>query len=151
MELFTLRPKVRNKKPKRLGRGPGSGWGKTSGRGHKGAGQRKGKKLPYVGFRGGNLPYSRVIPKRGFKSPRKKEYQLVNLRSIESKIKTVAEVNPQVLKELNLIKDAKKPVKILGDIKEKLSKKLTFKADRFSAKAKSLIEDSGGKIECLDR
>ena len=76
--------KVKNKKSKRVGRGPGSGRGMTSGRGDKGAGQRSGKTLPYAGFNGGNVPYFRKIPKRGFTSCNRKEYQIVI--SVEDKI-----------------------------------------------------------------
>jgi large subunit ribosomal protein L15 len=103
MDLSSLRPKVKNKKPKRLGRGVGSGCGKTAGRGHKGAGQRAGKKSPYEGFAGGNIPYLRRIPKRGFNPPRKKEYQIVNLEDVQRKIKDVEVIDPVVLKKVNLI------------------------------------------------
>ncbi|MFH1518971.1 MAG: 50S ribosomal protein L15 [Candidatus Omnitrophota bacterium] len=141
----------KNKKPKRLGRGTGTGTGKTSGRGHKGAGQRKGKKLPYAGFRGGNLPLARVLPKRGFTPLRKTEYQIVNLRDIQKRVKDRDEVNPKVLMKLNLIKDEKKPVKVLAVVEGKLSKKLVIKVDKISSKAKELVEAAGGRIECLGR
>lgn len=149
MDLSAIKVKVKNKKPKRKGRGTGSTLGKTAGRGNKGAGQRAGKKLPYSGFRGGNLPYLRKIPKRGFNSPTKREYQIVNLRDIDESLKGVKEVTPKDLKQANLIKDEKKPVKILANIKSDLSIKATFKADRFSAKAKQIIEAAGGSVECL--
>ena len=84
MELFQLK-KVKTKKVKRVGRGPGSGHGKTSCRGHKGTGQRKGR-MYYVGFLGGNVPYLRKIPKRGFNPPRRREYQIVNLKDIVKKL-----------------------------------------------------------------
>jgi len=151
MDLSKIRVKTKNKKPKRLGRGTGTGKGKTSGRGHKGAGQRAGKRLPYEGFRGGNLPYLRIIPKRGFSPYRKKVYQLVNLGDIQKKIKKAEEVNPDLLKEKNLIKDIKKPIKILADIEGDFILRAVFKADKFSAKAKELIEAAGGKTECLIR
>lgn len=139
------------KKPKRLGRGAGSGLGKTAGRGHKGAGQRSGKKLPYAGFRGGNLPLVRTLPKRGFSPPRRVEYQIVNLRDIQIKSKGSGAVDPQRLEELKLILDRKKPVKILAATGIELSEKLSIKADKFSAKAKALIEAAGGSAECLTR
>lgn len=151
MELSKLKNKVKNKKSTRLGRGTGSGSGKTSGRGHKGAGQRSGKKLPYAGFRGGNIPYFRKIPKRGFTSPNPVVYQIVNLADIQSKLKNAKEIDPKTLKEANLIKDDNKPVKILAGIKEDLKIKFTFKADKFSSRAQELIEAAGGKIECLKR
>ncbi len=141
----------RVKKPKRLGRGAGSGSGKTAGRGHKGAGQRSGKKLPYAGFRGGNLPLARTLPKRGFKPPRRVEYQIVSLGDIQKKSKDSAEINPQTLKKLNLICDDRRPVKVLANIDGELAKKLVVKVDKFSAKTKELIEAAGGSIECLTR
>ena len=151
MDLSRIRVKTRNKKPKRLGRGTGSTTGKTAGRGHKGAGQRKGKCLPYEGFRGGNLPYLRIIPKRGFTPHRKKEYQVVNLGDIQKKIKKGEEINPDILKGKNLIKDTKKPVKVLAGIEGEFALCAIFKADKFSSKARELIEKAGGKIECLNR
>jgi len=151
MNLSDLRVKTKAKAPRRVGRGTGSGLGKTSGRGHKGAGQRKGKKLPYTGFRGGNLPLFRVLPKRGFKSPRPKIYQLVNLEDIQKKIDTNSEITPELFEELNLIKDKDQPIKVLAKLKGEFKKKLTIKADAFSQKAKQLIESQGGSAECLNR
>jgi large subunit ribosomal protein L15 len=141
---------VKNKKSKRLGRGAGSGKGKTSGRGHKGKGQRTGKKSPYCGFRGGNLSYIRRLPKRGFNPCRKKEYQIVNLKDIQRRIEKQKDIiDPNALKEANLIKNDMKPVKILGEARLPFKIKALFKAHKFSSKAKKIIEDSGGKIECL--
>jgi len=151
MDLSTIRVKTKNKKPKRLGRGTGSTTGKTAGRGHKGAGQRKGKCLPYAGFRGGNLPYFRIIPKRGFNPHRKKEYQIVNLGQIQEKIKKAEEITPELLKEKNLIKDIKKPIKVLSKKEGDFTIKANFKADKFSVKAREIIEAAGGKVECLKR
>lgn len=151
MDLSKLKPKVKNKKPKRLGRGRGSGTGKTAGRGHKGAGQRKGKKLPYAGFRGGNLAYYRKLPKRGFTSPYRKDYQIVNLGDIEKKIKNTAQIDPKILKESNFIKSEKKLIKILAGGADKFSFKADFKADKFSLRAKELIETAGGKVEYIER
>ena len=151
MNLSNLRPKTKNKKPRRVGRGTGSGLGKTSGRGHKGAGQRKGKKLPYAGFRGGNLPLVRTLPKRGFTSVRPKIYQLVALSDIQNKISIKGEITPEVFKKFNLIKDADRPVKVLANLDGEFKKKVSVKADAFSAKAKSIIESQGGTAECLKR
>lgn len=151
MNLSNLRPSQKRKTTKRLGRGPGSGWGKTAGRGHKGAGQRSGKKLPYLGFKGGNLPLARKIPKRGFTSHQKRNYQIVNLGSIQERIKKENEINPTILKQLNLIKNENNLVKILADIKGSFDCKLVIKADKFSSKAKELIEKAGGIAECLSR
>ncbi len=138
------------RKAKRLGRGSGSGKGKTSGRGHKGAGQRKGKALPYAGFRGGALPYARVIPKRGFTSPCTKDYQIVSLSDIQERIQGIKDITPEILTKSNLIKNPHKLIKILA-AKTAFTEKLTIKADKFSKKAKESIESAGGLAECLNR
>jgi len=151
MDLSSLRINNKRKATKRLGRGSGSGWGKTSGRGHKGAGQRKGKKLPYAGFKGGNLPLARKIPKRGFTPPRKKNYQIVNLRDIQDRIEGEKEINPTVLKKFNLIKNENRLVKILANTKGEFTSKIVFRVDRFSVKAREIIENAGGTVECLKR
>lgn len=151
MNLSSLRVRVKNKKTHRRGRGTGSGSGKTAGRGNKGAGQRKGKTLPYVGFRGGNLPLLRTLPKRGFTSLHPKDYQLVNLGDIQQRAALTAEFTPEVLEKLNLIKHKDRPIKILAGIKGEFKKKIKIKADTFSAKAKELIESQGGSVECLNR
>ena len=80
MQLHQIRPKIKNRKPKRSGRGSGSGHGKTSGRGHKGAGQRSGR-LHYIGHEGDNVPFFRKIPKRGFNHRRRHDFQLVNVET----------------------------------------------------------------------
>ena len=151
MNLSNLTPKTKNKKPRRAGRGTGSGLGKTSGRGHKGAGQRKGKKLPYAGFRGGNLPLVRTLPKRGFTSVRPKRYQLVSLSDIQNRINAKGEITPEIFKKFNLIKDKDRPVKVLANLDGEFKKKVAVKADAFSAKAKEFIESQGGTTECLNR
>jgi len=149
MNLTRLKPLHKSKRVKRVGRGCGSGHGKTSGRGHKGTGQRKGRAY-YVGFNGGNLPYFRRIPKRGFTPPRRKEYQIVNLGEINDRLKEKKEITPEELKEVNLIKDKNKPVKILAKLKGEFTVRALFKAHKFSQKAKKLIETTGGKVECLE-
>jgi large subunit ribosomal protein L15 len=151
MDLSSIPIKIRKKRPKRLGRGPGSGRGKTGGRGHKGAGQRKGKRLPYEGFRGGNLPYLRTIPKRGFHSRLRRTYQIVNLKDIQKKLPQVAEIDPEVLKKSKLIKNEKERVKILAGLNDPFTCKALITADKFSKQAKALIEKAGGKIKCLQR
>ena len=151
MQITDLKVRVKNKKPKRKGRGTGSGLGKTAGRGHKGAGQRAGKKLPYAGFRGGNVPYFRKIPKRGFTSPNATIYQIVNLVDIQDRLKDAKEINPKALKDVNLIKDENKPIKILANVKDDFKVKSVFKVDKFSSKARELIEAAGGTAECLKR
>ncbi len=149
MMLSQLKGKL-GKKSKRVGRGAGSGRGKTSGRGHKGTGQRKGR-MYYIGFLGGNVPYLRKIPKRGFNSKRRREFQIVNLDIIGNKLKEEKIIDPKRLKELNIIDNENKPVKILARVKDEaldFTNKI-FKAHKFSKKAKEIIEEKGGKIECL--
>lgn len=148
MQLHQLIIKKKNKKTKRVGRGTGSGHGKTSTRGHKGAGQRKGR-THYIGFEGGNVPYLRKIPKRGFNSKSRKVYQIVNLEDIVNKLKGEKEITPKELIKANLIKDERKPVKILAKLKGRLSWKTTFKVHKFSKASLKVIEDAGGKTECL--
>lgn len=133
------------KKRKRVGRGPGSGHGKTSTRGHKGQMARAGaKRRPW--FEGGQMPLQRRVPKRGFTNIFKKEYQIVNLESLSECGKEQV-ITPKVLKSMGLIKKEKKPVKILGE--GKLSLPLTVFANAFSKKAKEEIEACGGKAEVL--
>ena len=147
MDISGIKVKTRRKTPKRLGRGSGSGWGKTSGRGHKGAGSRSGKVTPYVGFMGGNIPYIRKLPKRGFNAFDPKEYQIVNLDRIAAKLKDAATIDPETLEKAGLIKDAARPVKILGKVVKEFAVKASFKADSFSAGAVKAIEKAGGKTE----
>lgn len=151
MDISKIKVRVKNKKIRRVGRGVGSGRGKTCGRGNKGAGSREGKKLPYIGFRGGNMPLARLLPKRGFHSPVAKIFQVVNLKDIAGRVTGVTEITPDVLASHNLIKDPRKPIKILATIKDTFTAQVTLKADRFSAKAKQLVEQAGGKAECLTR
>ena len=141
----------RKKAPKRLGRGTGSTTGKTSGRGHNGSGQRKGKKTPYAGYRGGSLSFARALPKRGFTPPRRTVYQVVNLFDIKKIGKDNIEVTPEFLKKMNLIRDELKPIKILAKIDGEFKVKVVVKADEFSLRAKEMIESAGGQAECLKR
>jgi len=151
MDLSKINLKTKKKTGKRLGRGSGSGWGKTASRGNKGSGSRSGNVWPYVGFNGGNIPYARKMPKRGFNIYSKEIFQLVNLSDIQEKMKNAKEVDPQTLKAARLIKDADLPIKILADVKDKFAIKATFKADKFSDKAKKIIEEAGGEAQCLKR
>ena len=124
---------------KRVGRGHGSGLGKSAGRGDKGAGQRSGFKRR-AWFEGGQMPLARRLPMRGFKNIFKKEFQIVNIDSIEAL--GLEEVNAQTLMDNGLIRSALKPVKILGngDVKSKLNLTATV----FSKSAKEKIEKAGG-------
>ena len=129
MDLSSLKLTPGSRKTKkRLGRGVGSGWGKTSGRGHKGAGSRSGSKRR-AWFEGGQMPLQRRIPKFGFYSPFRTEYSVVNVDQLEN-LKDVTEITPDVLRELGLIRNFNKPVKILGQ--GELKKKLVIKAHKFS-------------------
>ena len=147
MELKDLRPKQKRKrKPKRLGRGRGSGKGKTSGRGQGGEKSRSGP-LFYSGFEGGNVPYFRKIPKRGFHHTPRIEYQCVNVQDLNSVFKKNEEVNSDNMLMRNLIADKYRPVKVLG--KGKIEIPLSVKARKFSGKAKEKIEKAGGKAESV--
>ncbi|MEX0742426.1 MAG: 50S ribosomal protein L15 [Phycisphaeraceae bacterium] len=134
----------RNKRRKRVGRGPGSGRGKTSGRGHKGAGSRSGYggSMP-PSYEGGQMPYFRRIPKRGFNNAAfRTEYAIVNVKALEERFDDGAEVNTETLVNVGLVRDAKVPVKILGE--GEIGKKLTVTATRFSSSAREKIEKAGG-------
>ena len=141
MKLDSLNPSkgsVKNKK--RIGRGHGSGFGKTSGRGHKGSGQRSGnKKRPW--FEGGQMPLARRLPRRGFNNIFKEKFQIVNICDIVN-IQKISKVDPVVLSENGLIRSALKPVKILG--KGDIDKKIDITASSFSKSAKNKIENAGG-------
>ncbi len=140
MKLSSLTPvpgSIKNRK--RVGRGHGSGLGKSAGRGDKGAGQRSGfKRRPW--FEGGQMSLARRLPKRGFTNLFKKEFQVVNLDAIDTL--GLDTINPQVLEKHGLVRSALKPVKILGD--GELKTKLNVTATAFSNSAKEKIEKAGG-------
>lgn len=137
------------RKIKRVGRGSGSGHGKTSCKGHKGLKARTGVggKLR-LGFEGGQMPLIRRIPKRGFRSGFKLIKQIVNIEDLNEFRKNDV-VDPQKLKEINIIKSARKPVKILGD--GEIKKTLTVHAHSFSKSAVKKIKDAGGTIELIKK
>jgi large subunit ribosomal protein L15 len=146
MKLDDLKPAAgSNKKRKRVGRGDGSGHGKTSGRGHKGQGARSGGNTK-PGFEGGQMPLQRRLPKRGFHNPFRIEMSVVNLGQIDS-LPADAEVTPEVLLRHGYVSGKSRRIKILGD--GSLTKPLTVKAHGFSAKAKEKIEAAGGKAELI--
>ena len=148
MKLNELRPAPgSNKKRKRVGRGDGSGHGKTSGRGHKGQGARSGGNVQ-PGFEGGQMPLQRRLPKRGFHNPSRIEMSVVNIAQLEG-LPAGSEATPESLAEIGLVSGKSRPVKILGD--GSLSKALTVRAHGFSAKAKEKIEAAGGKAEVIAR
>ena len=147
MELHDLKPAPGAKKArKRVGRGPGSGTGKTAGRGHKGQKSRSGYSRRF-GFEGGQMPLVRRIPKRGFTNIFKVRFQIVNVRDLESRFEAGAAVGPKELVAAGLTKKNGGPVKILSE--GDLQKKLTVKAHRFSKKAQAKIEAAGGTCEVL--
>ena len=132
------------KNAKRVGRGIGSGTGKTSGSGHKGQKARSGVSIN--GFEGGQMPLHRRVPKRGFSNFLfKKEYQIVNICDLENV--DSQELNPAILKEKGLIKYALRPIKILGN--GEVEKKVKVSASAFSVSAKEKIEKAGGEIIIL--
>ena len=146
MKLDSLKPSkgsIKNKK--RIGRGHGSGLGKTSGRGHKGAGQRSGnKRRPW--FEGGQMPLARRLPRRGFTNIFKEEIQIVNISDL-NRIEKNSEIDPVVLQENGMIRSSLKPVKILGE--GDIDKKLNVTASSFSESAKNKIEKAGGTVTIL--
>jgi large subunit ribosomal protein L15 len=142
--LKPARGSVRERK--RVGRGPGSGLGKTSGRGEKGQKSRSGF-AQKPGFEGGQMPLHRRIPKRGFHNRFRKEYAEVNLEKLEV-FEAGTIVTPDVLQKRGLIKNLRDGVKVLA--KGRLTKPLTVKAHKFSAKAKELLVSLGGQAEILE-
>ena len=146
MKLEDLRPAAgSNKKRKRIGRGDGSGHGKTSGRGHKGQGARSGGNTK-PGFEGGQMPLQRRLPKRGFHNPFRIDMAVVNLSQIEL-LPAEGEITPETLVAHGYVSGKNRQIKVLGD--GSLSKAFTIKAHRFSAKAKEKIEAAGGKAELI--
>ena len=131
------------KNRKRVGRGPGSGWGKTAAKGHKGQNARSGGGVP-AWFEGGQMPLIRRLPKRGFNNPFAKEFVVVNLDIIEKKFNDGEEVSIETLKEKKIVKKIKDGVKILGN--GEITKKLTFTGLLFSKSAKEKILNAGGTI-----
>ena len=147
MELNSINPakSALTKDRKRIGRGPGSGWGTTGGRGQKGAGARKSAKAGRVAFEGGQMPMHRRIPKRGFKTQFPRDTQIVNLKAIEKS--GVVEFDAKVLFDQGLVRSVKQPIKVLGY--GTISKAVTLKVNAISEKAKAAVEAAGGKVEIV--
>lgn len=146
MRLDELKsPAGANKRTKRVGRGPGSGHGKTSTRGHKGQKARSGGGVR-PGFEGGQMPLQRRIPKRGFTNIFKKEYAIVNVGDLNI-FADGTEITPELLIENGLIKKVKDGVKILGN--GELERSLTVKAHKVSKQAEEKINARGGKVEVI--
>lgn len=147
MKLHELSPTQGSKKSvKRIGRGPGSGWGKTSGKGHKGQKARSGRGM-HPGFEGGQMPLQRRLPKRGFVNIFRKEFAVVNLSDLEKNFEDGSVINIDALLGTGLIKKTLDGVKILanGD----LTKKFTVQVNAYSETAKNKIEAAGGKAEVV--
>lgn len=148
MKLHDLKPNQGAKKDrKRVGRGTGSGMGKTSGRGMNGQNSRSGGGVP-LWHQGGDTPYYRRMPQKpGFKNFNRVEFQEVNLEYL-SQFRKDSEVNPEVLREKELINTLSRPVAILG--RGEIKKPLKVKAHRFSRKAVEKIEKAGGTVEVIE-
>jgi len=144
MNLSNIRaPRKAAENRKRVGRGMGSGMGKTSTRGHKGQRSRSGSRL-LRGFEGGQMPLHRRLPKRGFTNIFREEYSIVNLEKLAALGETT--INPEVLRKAGVI-STKRPVKILGD--GELKSAITVQAHKFSKSAQEKITKAGGKFEVL--
>lgn len=147
MKLENLPKSKETKAIKRVGRGPGSGMGKTATRGENGQKSRSGASIP-AWFQGGQTPLHRRIPIRGFNNKNfETKYATINLADLDKFFNDGDVVTPEVLKERKIIKKQLSGVKVLGD--GELTKKLTIKANRFSAKAVTKIENAGGKAEVI--
>ena len=147
MKLHELSPAAGSKKDvKRIGRGHGSGWGKTAGKGHKGQKARAGHGMR-PGFEGGQMPLQRRIPKRGFNNIFAKDIVAVNLGKLDKKFENGATVDIDALVKAGIVKNSFDGVKILSN--GTLNKSLTVKATAFSKSAKEKIEAAGGKAEVV--
>ena len=147
MSLSNLRPpKGAKHAKKRIGRGQGSGHGKTASRGHKGAKSRSGFKHKR-GFEGGQMPLHRRVPKRGFHNPFPEEYEIVNLDTLAEVFEAGSAVTPELLRERGLVRETRARIKVLG--RGDITKKLTVQAHKFSGKAAEKIAAAGGTAEVL--
>ncbi|MEK9509361.1 50S ribosomal protein L15 [Gemmatimonadota bacterium Y43] len=143
-ELHELSPSPGSHRDrKRVGRGPGSGTGKTAGRGEKGQKARSGGSIP-AGFEGGQMPLHRRIPKRGFHNLNRVEYQVVNIGQLSQ---LSGEVDPEAMRAAGLVRSLRKPVKVLGD--GELSTSIQVTAHAFSGSAREKIEAAGGTATVL--
>ena len=146
MKLHELSPAPGSvRESRRIGRGHGSGWGKTAGKGHKGQKARAGRGMR-IGFEGGQMPLHRRVPKRGFVNNFATRYAFVNVEALNA-IEEGTVIDAEVLKAAGLIKKIYDGVKILGN--GSLEKKFTVKATAFSETAKAKIESAGGKAEVI--
>jgi large subunit ribosomal protein L15 len=147
MSLDNLRPpKGAKHAKKRVGRGQGSGSGKTAGRGHKGAQSRSGYKSKR-GFEGGQMPLHRRMPKRGFHNPFRVEYEVVNLDTLAERFAPGTVITPELLRERGLVRKATWPIKVLG--RGEVGAAYTVRAHKFSGKAAEKISAAGGVAETV--
>ena len=148
MSLNNLKPAAGSKFARtRVGRGPGSGTGKTAGRGHKGAQSRSGYSYKR-GFEGGQMPLHRRVPKRGFNNADfRTAYEVVNLDQLEARFDAGATVNPEALRTVGLVNARNARIKVLA--RGEMSKALTVQAHKFSGKAAEKIAAAGGKAESI--
>jgi large subunit ribosomal protein L15 len=147
MNLHSLKAPANSRRPKkRVGRGQGSGLGKTAGRGGKGQKARSGN-MHFEGFEGGQSPLHRRLPKRGFRNPFNISYAVINLSDLEKKFEAGASVDEAALRKAGLVNGVWDGVKVLGN--GELKKKLTVKANSFSAKAKEAISAAGGSVDVI--
>jgi large subunit ribosomal protein L15 len=144
IDLSNLKPpRGARRKPKRIGRGPGSGHGKTATAGNKGQLSRSGRKQ-YEGFEGGQMPLHRRVPKRGFTNIFRKEYAVVNVGTLA---RLEGDITPERLRQEGIVKDPGRPIKILGD--GEIVKPIVVKAHRFSRSALEKITRVGGRAEVV--
>jgi len=148
MNLHELGPaKGSRKRRKRIGRGPGSGHGKTSGKGHKGLLARSGGRSRQAGgFEGGQMPLIRRVPKHGFTNVFRKKYSIVNLKSLGDMIVS-GTITPQAMVDVGLVKRTSLPIKILGN--GDLTKAIVVQAHKFSKSAEAKIQAAGGRVEVI--
>ncbi|HBP89893.1 MAG TPA: 50S ribosomal protein L15 [Nitrospirales bacterium] len=148
MKLHDLHPSPGSRtKRKRLGRGPGSGLGKTSGKGHKGLLARSGR-ANQAGFEGGQMPLARRLPKRGFTNIFRIQYSVINLKDLVAQEKTT-NFNPTVFNEIGLTKGRNQQIKILGS--GEVDRPIVVEAHKFSDSAKQKIENAGGQVKVIGR
>ena|SRR5690554_313905 len=146
MKLHELKPAEGSRKARnRVGRGIGTGNGKTAGRGHKGQNSRSGGGVR-PGFEGGQMPIFRRLPKRGFTNPTRKEFAIINLDTL-NRFEDGTEVTPELLIETGVVSNEKDGIKVLGN--GSIERKLTIKAHKFSKTAKEAIEAAGGTTEVI--
>ena len=148
MDLSKLKPADGSTHPKkRVGRGHGTGQGTQAGRGHKGAQSRSGYSFKR-GFEGGQMPLHRRVPKRGFHNPFRVEYAVVNLDALVERFADGADVTPDLMRAIGLVRDARLPIKVLA--RGEVSKKLSVQAHKFSGKAAEKLAAAGGSAQVLE-